>query len=77
MNTVRAIYEKGVLRILGHSRPDLQEGEHVRLHIERDERTEKVLELAASVYKDLREEDVDEIERIALDRETFFGKNRE
>ena len=71
-----AIYEHGAFRPLATPDPSLAEGQHVRLVVEADE-TERILELAAKVYEGLSEQDVRQIERIALDRSDFFsGQDR-
>lgn len=65
--TVEAIFEDGIFRPV--ARLEISEGEHVRLTVEtvRPER-ENPLDLAVRVYKGLRPDEIDEIERIALDR---------
>jgi len=51
----------------------LRDGQHVRLTVETEAESEDVLALAGQVYDGLSEEDVDDVERIALDRRSFFG----
>lgn len=66
-----AIFQNGAFRPV---RPvSIAEGQHVRLIIEVEEKP-NVLELAARVYEDLSEDEVREIEHIALDRRDFFGE---
>ncbi len=67
-STVDAIFEGGVFKPL--QRPEISEGEHVRLTVETVARvdTEDPLELAARVYRGLRPEEIEEIEAITLDR---------
>lgn len=74
--TVEAIFEDGVFKPV--ERPEIPEGEHVQLTVETAERAagEDPLELAARVYQGLRPEEIDEIERIALDRSQFFTSTR-
>jgi predicted DNA-binding antitoxin AbrB/MazE fold protein len=74
--TVEAIFEDGVFKPV--ERPEIPEGEHVQLTVETVEPTggEDPLELAARVYRGLRPEEIDEIERIALDRSQFFANTR-
>lgn len=62
VRTVEAVCEKGALRPLEPL--DLAEGQHVRLQVEEED----PIELAGRVYDDLPDEEVAEIERIALDR---------
>ncbi len=62
--TINAIYEKGVfLENLA-----ISEGKQVRLTMETSSDTTDLLELAAQVYQGLSEEEIDEIEQIALNR---------
>lgn len=66
-----AVYENGVFRPIG-SRPDcLAEGQQVRIVVEADT-PEDILRLATQVYAGLSEQDVQEVEKIALDRSSFF-----
>ncbi len=71
--TVDAVYEEGVFKPL--KSPKLPEGQHVRLEIETPpaKSSDDLLELAAKVYEGLSDEQIDEIEKIALDRRNFFG----
>ena len=75
-STVEAIFEDGVFKPV--ERLEIPEGEHVQLTVETTARPEQEdpLELAARVYQGLRPEEVDEIERIALDRSQFFTSTR-
>ncbi len=75
-STVEAIFENGVFKPV--ERPEIPEGEHVQLTVEIAARPqhEDPLELAARVYRGLRPEEIDEIERIALDRSQFFTSTR-
>ena len=74
--TVEAIFEDGVFKPV--ERPEIPDGEHVQLTVEMTTRPdhEDPVELAMRVYKGLRPEEVDEIERIALDRSQFFTNAR-
>ena len=68
-----AIFEKGVFKPL--QAPNLTEGQHVRLVVERPtESPDGLLELASRVYKGLSAEEIEEVERIALDRAHFFSR---
>jgi len=70
--TLRAVFEDGVFKPV--ERPGIPEGERVQITVETfmGPGTEDPLELAASVYRGLRPEEIDDIERIALDRSHFF-----
>jgi predicted DNA-binding antitoxin AbrB/MazE fold protein len=72
--TIEAIYEKGVFRPL--ETPDISEGLKVRLEVETlpESSVDDLLELAAKVYRNLSDEQIDEIEQIAFDRDELFGK---
>lgn len=71
LGTCDAVYEKGVFRPVQGS-PHLTEGQRVHLIVEPTEQT--ILDLAAGVYQGLTGDQVDEIERIALERKPFFGR---
>ena len=69
--TVEAIFEDGVFKPV--ERPEIREGERVQLTVQTAAKAEREdpLELAACVYRGLRPEDIDEIERVTLDRAPF------
>jgi predicted DNA-binding antitoxin AbrB/MazE fold protein len=68
-----AVFENGVFRPLTAPPAELTEGQQVRLIVE-TARAEDMLELAARVYQGLSDEQIDEVERIALDRRDFFDR---
>lgn len=72
VKSIEAVYENGIFRPVEEPPSDLSEGQHVHLTVQLKS-PEEILELAAQVYKGLAEEEIDEIERIALDRRDFFG----
>lgn len=73
--TVEAIYEGGGFRLINPANLQLFEGQKVRLIIEPSAQSAtSPLDLAAQVYEGLSENQIDEIERIALDRDDFFGE---
>lgn len=72
--TIDAIFENGVFRILSPERLPLSEGQQVRLRIEASTRAQEILDAAAAVYEGLSEDEIDEVERIALQRGDFFGR---
>lgn len=69
---VDAIYEKGVFKPL--KKPTIADGQYVRLIVETyaEMSAKDMLELATEVYKGLSDEEVREIEAIALDRSNFL-----
>ena len=42
-----------------------------------EDEAKTIMELAAKIYEGLSEEDIDEMEKIMLDRSNFFGKRTE
>lgn len=73
MQPIDAIYEHGTFRILNTDTVKMPEGQHVRLIAEPVDKPENVLELLGRVYDGLSEEEIEEIEKIILDRSNFFG----
>jgi predicted DNA-binding antitoxin AbrB/MazE fold protein len=71
---VKAVYENGVFRPL--KTPELAEGQEVQLVIRSRNQIEpaQMLQLAAEVYQDFSNEQIDEVEQIALKRQNFFGE---
>lgn len=68
---IDAVYENGAFRILQPDAVALTEGQRVQITVSSIAESD-VLQLAAEVYAGLSEDDVDEVERIALDRSRFF-----
>ena len=54
---------------------DLSDGEKVKLVVQTEEEN-SIMKLAENFYEGLSEEDIDEIEKIALDRSNFFGERK-
>lgn len=71
-----AVFENGIFRPLTHLDIPILEGQQVRLVVETPESPEEVLELATRVYNNLSEEQIDEIERIIVNRRDFFGQGQ-
>lgn len=75
--TIEAIYQNGIFKPLAPVSETLSEGKKVKITISDEKLSpEEMLELASQVYAGLSEADVDEIERIALDRSNFFGDRK-
>ncbi len=74
--SLNAVYENGAFHPVGDAHISLSNGDRVRLTVEPivQDAGRDVLKLAANVYAGLSSEDVAEIERIALDRTTFFSR---
>ncbi len=73
--TLPAVFEKGVFRPL--ELPRIADGQNVTLTVEEIQVASQpdILRLAARVYEGLTEQQVLEIEQIALDRRSFFTGN--
>lgn len=69
---IDAIYENGIFRPIRLDPVDIAEGQRVRITVD-DSAQPEALRLATNVYEGLPPGDIDEIERIALDRGSFFG----
>jgi predicted DNA-binding antitoxin AbrB/MazE fold protein len=75
--TIEAIYQNGIFKPLNPVSDELAEGEMVEITIkEKRLSPDEMLELAGQVYDGLSDEDIDEVERIALDRSNFFGDRK-
>ncbi|MFN3420955.1 MAG: antitoxin family protein [Armatimonadota bacterium] len=66
---ITAVYEQGVFKPL--EPVDLPEGKQVQVFIP-EPTPEEILQTAARVYEGLTEEEIEKIERIALDRSNFM-----
>ena len=67
-----AIYENGIFRPLAAQSIAIADGQRVRITVD-DQSEPAALQLLASVYEGLSTKEINEIERIALDRSNFFG----
>lgn len=68
---VEAVFQDGTFRPMRPVSSAIAEGQHVRLVVE-VEAAPDILALASAVYKGLAEEEIAEVERIALNRSDFF-----
>lgn len=73
--TIEAIYQNGMFKPLKPVSETIAEGEKVKLVVEIEE-VNPIMKLAENFYEGLSEDDVNEIERIALDRSNFFGDRK-
>ena len=71
-HVIDAIYENGTFRPMQPNIIEISEGTHVRITVD-DETEPESLKLATCVYEGHSEEDIDDIEQIALNRSNFFG----
>lgn len=75
--TIEAIYQNGIFKPLNPISEELTEGETVEITIKDKKLSpDEMLKLAGQVYEGLSDEDIEEIERIALDRSNFFGDRK-
>jgi len=68
-----AVYENGVFRPVRELPATITEGQHVRVVVETDNAND-ILHLAGLVYSGLSDEQVRELEHIALERRDFFNR---
>ena len=66
---IEAVFQNGAFKPLNPV--DLKEGQHVRLVIEAAPPND-ILALAAQVYDGLTEDEINAIEKIAIERRDFF-----
>jgi predicted DNA-binding antitoxin AbrB/MazE fold protein len=69
---IEAIYENGSFRPLHPEAIDVPSGQVVLLTVEKASAPEP-LQLASKVYEGLSAEEIDDVERIALERKNYFG----
>jgi predicted DNA-binding antitoxin AbrB/MazE fold protein len=72
--TIEAVYEHGGFRPLTRVDMNLAEGQKVRLMVESIEKPDDILALAAQVYEDLSDDEIDFIEQHTRRRDDFFGE---
>lgn len=73
--TIEAIFENGVFRPLAPINDSINEGQHVHLTIAMLESQNDPLEMLRNIYAGLSEAEIDEIERIMLDRSNWSRKS--
>ena len=71
--TIDAIYEDGVFRPITDIKIAIPKGRRIKLQVEALDSPEDCLTLATQVYDGLSEEEIKEIEAIALNRGELFG----
>ncbi len=71
-HVIDAVFEDGVFRPVDAS-PPLANGQHVRIVVETNGDGGDALDLATRVYDGLSDADIEDVERIALDRTRFFS----
>ena len=77
---IEAIYQNGVFRPLKPLSPEFHDGETVQIEVTETpahpDGVNPIMKLAENFYEGLSEEDINEIETVALDRSNFFGDRR-
>ena len=77
--TIEAVYQNGMFKPLNDISDEIAEGAKVKLVVETErenEETNPIMKLAENFYEGLSEEDIAEIEKVALDRSNFFGDSK-
>lgn len=64
---ILAVYENGVFRVLSKASANLIEGQQIRITVD-DPGEHELIRLAARVFDGLTSQQIDEVERAALDR---------
>jgi predicted DNA-binding antitoxin AbrB/MazE fold protein len=73
--TLDAIFENGSFKPVDNGSFPFSEGQRVKLIVEVPaEPYDDLIELAGRVYEGLSDKEVDEVERLALDRSNFFDR---
>ena len=73
--TLDAVFEDDIFKLLDNGSLPFSEGQRVKLTVETPAETQDdLIELAAQVYDGLTKEEVNEVERLALDRSSFFDR---
>jgi predicted DNA-binding antitoxin AbrB/MazE fold protein len=73
--TLDAVFKDGSFKPLDNGSLPFSEGQRVKLTVETPVETQgDLIDLAAKVYEGLTDEEVDEVERLALDRSKFFDR---
>jgi predicted DNA-binding antitoxin AbrB/MazE fold protein len=71
---VEAIYERGVLRPLTPINLTERQRVNLRINVLDRQAALKIIEQLGKVYEGLSDQDIADIEAIALNRSDFFGK---
>jgi predicted DNA-binding antitoxin AbrB/MazE fold protein len=72
--TIEAVYQNGMFKPLVPVSVDVADGETVTITIgDKKFSPEEYIELGKKVYQGLSDEEIAEIEKIALDRSNLFG----
>jgi len=69
--SIDAVYEKGIFKPVKQTEINIPEGKKVKIIIDTEENSEDLLKQITSIYDGMTEEEIEEIEKIALDRSNF------
>lgn len=77
IQTIEAVYQNGIFKPVTPLEENFSEGETVELTVKNKKLSpDEMLKLASQVYEGLSEDEIEEIEKIALDRSNFFGDRK-
>ncbi len=72
--TVEAIYQNGMFKPIKPMLEEISEGEKVIINIKsKEENANEIMKLAENFYEGMSEKDINEVEKVMLDRSNFFG----
>jgi predicted DNA-binding antitoxin AbrB/MazE fold protein len=73
--TLDAVFKDGSFKPLDNGSLPFSEGQRVKLTVEAPlDSQDDLIKLAAQVYEGLTEEEMNDVERLAMDRRSFFDK---
>jgi predicted DNA-binding antitoxin AbrB/MazE fold protein len=75
--TIEAVYEQGVFRIISPIGMAIPDGHIVHIVIDTPASPDEILDSASQVYNGFNEDQIEEIEQIARDRSSFFTERAE
>lgn len=71
---IEAIYQNGMFKPITPVSDEISEGEEVIIDIKsKEESANEIMKLAENFYEGMSEEDINEVEKVMLDRSNFFG----
>jgi len=75
--TIEAVYQNGMFKPLNPVSEEITEGKTVEITIkDKESSANEIMKLAENFYEGLSEEEINEIEKIALDRSNFLGDRK-
>lgn len=71
---IEAIYQNGIFKPITPVSDEISEGEEVIIDIKsKEESANEIMKLAENFYEGISDEDIEEMEKVMLDRSNFFG----